>query len=244
MAALKHGGNRERTQREIAQLAARFIVEDGHESGPARQKAAAEILGAGVRANGAMPDHTQMETALRAHLRTHLGDAHRVLLQRLRACALEWMQALADFQPHLVGAVLNGSATLHSPLHLHLYTDNAKDVEMALLDRGIDIRVAPGEAGHAHVQEVIGFLDAGDGPRGTAPPVRAPHRARETPAAATAVLITVLDTGALRFSPAAHERRQDPDLHPVERSGRASAPMVRQLLAETSGTAAPEAAHA
>jgi hypothetical protein len=239
---MRHGGTREQTQQEIARLAARFIVEDGHDSGPARQKAAAQVLGHAVRANGAMPDHEQMEAALRAHLREHLGAAHGSLLQRLRECALGWMQSLDGFQPHLVGAVLNGSATPQSPVHLHLFTDNAKEVEMALLDRGLDIRVGPADPGQPHVQEVIGFLDpcreAGSGGG-----VRTPQRPREMAAPALAILLTVLDADALRLAPPAHARREDPDLHPVERSGRASAQMVRRLLAETSGNSA-EAVHA
>ncbi len=243
MAALKHGGNREHVQQDIARLAARFIVEDGHDSGPARHKAAAEILGSAARLQGALPDHEQMEAALRAHLRAHLGLAHRALLQRLRERALHWMQALAGFQPHLVGAVLNGSATPHSPVHLHLYADNAKEVEMALLDLGLDIRVAPGEPGQPHVQEVIGFLEREEAaPARTAP--RSTQGPRDASAPATAVMLTVLDSGARRFSPAAHARRQDPELHPVERSGRADAPMVRQLLADSTGAPAAQLAHA
>jgi hypothetical protein len=234
---VKNGGSREDLQRAIADLAARLMAEDGLDSAQARHKAAADLLGPSARAPGALPDQEQLESALRAYLQLHMGEAHRILLRDLRALALEWMQILEAFQPHLVGAVLNGSATPHSHLHLHLFTDSAKDVEMALLDRGLDIRVGPADDGPAHAQERIGFLAAG-GPR----PAGGRERAHAAPG--TPILLTVLDTDALRSSPSAHARRRDPGLHPVERSGRANLQMLRQLLEASPGAAAPEALHA
>jgi len=44
--------------------------------------------------------------------------------------------------------------------------------------------------------------------------------------------LNVMDPVALRVAPAG--RPKDPDLHPVERSGRASVTMVERLLEETS----------
>jgi hypothetical protein len=232
---LKSGGDREQVQEQIAVLAARYIAEDGLESAQARHKAAREVLGAGARTQGALPDHERIEAALREYLRTHEGEAHRIRLQKLRGLALEWMQVLADFQPHLVGPVLNGSATAHSHLHLHLFTDSAKDVEMALLDRGLDIRVGPADNGPAHAQEMIGFI---------APAAGLAGRGRGPAADATPVLLTVLDTMALRQAPSGSARRQDPLLHPVERAGRANTEMLRALIDATSSTGNAEALHA
>jgi hypothetical protein len=243
MAVLKSGGSREQLQREIANLAARLIAEDGRDSGQARRKAAAQILGDSVRANGSLPDNEQVEAALREYLRTNRGDAHRVFLQRMRTLALEWMHTLAAFEPHLVGSVLNGSATEQSPVHLHLFTDSAKDVEIALLDLGLDIRVAPAENGQPHVQEVIGFLAPVPARHRGAVDAGTTKRARDTPPPATPILLTVLDVGALRFSPPAHVRRQDPSLGPIERSGRANRDMVQQLLIGLAGSAEQEAVH-
>ena len=228
--AVKNVGGREELQLEIAALAARLIAEDGMDCGPARHKAAAAILGTSVRAGGALPDQEQLEAALRSHLRLHDGAAHRQLLQNLRTLAMEWMQLLAAFEPHLVGAVLNGSATVHSHLHLHLFTDSAKDVEMALLDRGLDIRVGPADDRAAHAQEVIGFLARDSG--ASSPP-------RGGAADSTPVLLTVMDATALRQAPSAHARRHDPSLHAVERAGRANLRMLRELLQASSGPPVP-----
>ena len=234
-ATLNTGGSREELQLAIATLAARLMAEDGLELGPARHKAAVVVLGAQARAGSALPDHEQVETALRCYLREHDGAAHRQMLLKLRLLAVEWMQILAPFQPHLVGPVLNGSATLHSHLHLHLFTDSAKDVEMALLDRGLDIRVGPADDGPAHAQEVIGFM---------VPDAGAPRTGRRAAMSATPIMLTVLDTTALRHAPSAQARRHDPNLHAVERSGRANLHMLRELLDAPSGSAAPELIHA
>jgi hypothetical protein len=235
MAAVKNGGSREALQLSIATLAARLIADDGLELGPARHKAAAAILGTAARGSGALPDHEQIEAALRHYLHEHDGAAHRQLLQKLRLLALEWMQLLAPFQPHLVGSVLNGSATEHSHLHLHLFADSAKDVEMALLDRGLDIRVGPADGEPVHAQEVIGFL---------APHPGTERAVRGGAEPSTPVLLTVLDITALRHAPSARARRHDPSLHAVERAGRANLQMLRELLDAASGSAAPEPLHA
>lgn len=218
---MRTSGNREKLQREIAAVAARLMAEDGHDCAQAKRKAAVEV-GAADGARGLLPDNEQIEAALREYLRAFDGPAHRELLQQRRRLAAQWMQTLARFQPYLVGPVLNGSATRHSHLRLNLYTESAKDVEMALLDLGIDIRVAPPGSDDSRAQEMIGFMvadpdDKADGkPGGTKTPI----------------LLAVFDEDALRISPATRARAQDPDLHPVERAGRADLAMVRRLLEE------------
>jgi hypothetical protein len=47
------------------------------------------------------------------------------------------MQLLAKFNPHLTGAVLDGTAGLGSETHIHLFADSLKDVEMFLLNQDI-----------------------------------------------------------------------------------------------------------
>jgi len=210
--------DREDLQREIATIAARLMAEDGHDYGQAKRKAAAEIGAERGRLERVLPDNGQIDTALREYLRTVVGAPHRARLHRMRALAVEWMQRLECFDPHLVGAVLNGSATKFSPLELNLYTESAKDVEIALLDRGIDFRVAPPPGGATRAQEVIGFL--------AEPASRGPGDS------ASAILLAVYDPEARRIAPGASSRPADPLLHPIERMGRASLTLTRQLLAE------------
>ncbi len=237
MAAVKTGSGREHLQQQIAARAARFVADDGHDISEACHKAVAEVLGADGRMPGALPRHDQVAAEVRRYQRLFHAEPHRRLLRQRRTLAARWMQILEAFSPHLVGPVLDGSATRFSPLHLQLFTDSAKDVEMALLDRGLDIRVAPPDRGHSRVQEVIGFL---------APPGEAPGDGAADDR--VRILLTVLDTGGMRSGggmrrpPAgAAEAGSDDDLHPVERLQRATPGQLRQLLTDTTGEASSDA---
>lgn len=212
-------GSRERLQQEIAVLAARHMVESGDDCAAARRKAAAELGADASRMREGMPDRRQIETALRAYLRTVIGAPYRAWLREQRQLAARWMEILAEFEPYLVGAVLNGSATRDCHVHLQLFADSAKDVEMALLDRGLDIRVEAADPAEPHAQERIGFVVGGRG-------------------SAAGVLLTVYDRVALRVAPPGRNRPPDPDQHPLERAGRANLAMLRELLAVTAEPAA------
>ncbi len=199
-------------QIEIAAAAARLIAEDGLDYASAKRKAADEVLGAGRRRT--LPDNATLERELRRYLATFDADHHKPRLAALRALALELMQRLARFDPHLVGAVLNGSATAHSNIHLHLFTDNAKDVEMFLLDAGIDFEVEDaGRAEPGSPSEELHFVVPG-------------------PAAGLAdrigVVLSVHDTDAIRIAP--RHRSTDPDLDPIEAAGRANAKSLGELI--------------
>ena len=210
-------GEREKLQREIAAMAARLIVEEGRDSAQAKRKAALALAGNRARSPAVLPDKEQMDRALRAYLRTVVGAPHAAMLRRRRTAAVHWMQILEAFRPHLVGAVLDGSATEHAPIKLNLYTESAKDVELALLERGIDFRVTEASCGDGHAQEVIGFLARSTEGAAGEPPL--------------AILLTVYEPAAQRIAPSA--RSSDPLLHPIERRGRADIALLRQLLDES-----------
>jgi hypothetical protein len=59
------------------------------------------------------------------------------------------MQRLADFRPHLAGAVWRGTATRLNPIRLQLYCDDAKTAEIALINLGLRFEVVsePGPRG-------------------------------------------------------------------------------------------------
>ncbi len=129
---------------ELAATAARLIAEEGCEYGQAKRRAAQEILGDEVR-RSTMPDNQEVEHELRRYLKLFGGEAHRALLAAMREAAVEIMQTLQEFDPHLIGAVLNGTATEHSDIHLQLFVDSAKDVELRLMNLGIDFDVDDGD---------------------------------------------------------------------------------------------------
>src|SRR5690606_20030321 len=59
-------------------------------------------------------------------------------LLALRELALLWMDRLQAFRPHLGGAVWHGTATRHSDIYMHLFCDDPKQAEWALIDHRVD----------------------------------------------------------------------------------------------------------
>lgn len=139
---------------EIAAAAARLIVDEGMDWGPAKQRAARD-LGA---PRAALPGNDVVEDAVREHIAIFHADTQPAELRALRELAAVWMARLADFRPHLTGAVWRGTATRLSNVHLQLYCDDSKAAEIALLDRGVDFDVAETTANRRQVDMLI--LDA------------------------------------------------------------------------------------
>ena len=115
--------------REIAASAARLVVEEGLEYGPAKRRAARDF---GRRAE--LPDNEAVEDAVREHLALFCADTQPAELRALRKLALTWMRRLAAFRPHLAGAAWRGTATRLSPLLLDLYCDDPKSAEITLIN--------------------------------------------------------------------------------------------------------------
>jgi hypothetical protein len=122
---------------EIAASAARLVVEDGMEYGPAKRKAARQLGRTAVRP-AELPSNESVEDEVRDYIALFCADTQPAELQALRELALTWMERLAEFRPHLSGAVWRGTATRHSAIHLDLYCDDSKSAEIALINRGID----------------------------------------------------------------------------------------------------------
>ena len=126
---------------ELAQVAARLVVEDGMEYAGAKRQAVKQL---GLPPRTALPDNDAIDTAVREHIALFCGDTQPAELATLRAIALIWMQRLSAFRPHLGGAVWHGTATRHTDVCVQLFCDDPKEPEWALLDRRVDYR--PGEA--------------------------------------------------------------------------------------------------
>jgi hypothetical protein len=123
---------------EIAAAAARMIAEDGADYGTAKRKAARLILG-NQRVHGdVLPDNAQIEAEVREYQALFQGEEQSQRLLHLRRLALEVMEKFEDFAPYLTGAVLNGTASEHSDIHLQLFTESSKDVAVFLLNAGMD----------------------------------------------------------------------------------------------------------
>ncbi len=120
---------------EIANAAARFVVEEGLEWGPAKRRAVRQL---GLPARTALPDNDLVENAVREYIGLFCADTQPAELRALRELALVWMERMAEFRPHLGGAVWYGTATRLSDIYLQLFCDDCKSAEIALIDHHVD----------------------------------------------------------------------------------------------------------
>ncbi len=135
--------------REIAQAAARWVVEEGMEYGPAKKRAVRDL---GLSPRTALPDNHLLEDSVREYLQIFAADTQPQELLALRRLAQTWMQRLAAFRPHLTGAVWRGTATRLSDIHLQLFCDDSKSAEIELINQGLDFDV--GSTHHPKAGEV------------------------------------------------------------------------------------------
>jgi hypothetical protein len=126
---------------ELAAVAARFVVEEGLDYGAAKRRAGKQL---GWPARGPWPDNEAVDAAVREHIAIFCADTQPAELRALRELALVWMDRLAEFRPHLGGAVWHGTATRHSDIHLQLFCEDPKAAEWALLDRRVDYHPGTG----------------------------------------------------------------------------------------------------
>lgn len=122
------------TSQEIANTAARMVVEEGLEWGPAKRRAAKQL---GLPARTALPDNDMVEAAVREYIEIFCADTQPQELRALRELALVWMERLQEFRPHLSGAVWRGTATRMSDIYIGLFCDDSKSAEIALINHNV-----------------------------------------------------------------------------------------------------------
>ncbi|MBS0608833.1 MAG: hypothetical protein JSS19_05705 [Proteobacteria bacterium] len=119
---------------EIANAAARLVVEEGLEWGPAKRRAVKQL---GLPARTPLPDNDFVEDAVREYIGLFCADTQPLELRALRELALVWMQRMQAFRPYLGGAVWHGTATRLSDIYIALFCDDPKSAEIALIDHHI-----------------------------------------------------------------------------------------------------------
>jgi Ni,Fe-hydrogenase III large subunit len=122
---------------DIAQAAARLVVDDGLEYGAAKRKAARDLSRRQGRRTE-LPSNEAIEDEVRDYLSLFQADTQPRELLALRRLALHWMERLQAFRPHLTGAVWRGTATRRSAVQIELYCDDPKAAEIALIDQRVD----------------------------------------------------------------------------------------------------------
>ncbi len=118
---------------ELTATAARLVVDEGMEYGAAKRKAARSF---GNRVE--LPSDEQVEEAVREHIELFCADTQPAELHALREVAALWMGRMADFRPHVSGAVWRGTATRLSTVRLDLYCDDPKAAEIQMINAGED----------------------------------------------------------------------------------------------------------
>ena len=119
---------------EISQAAARLVVEEGLEYGPAKRSAVKQLA---LPSRTPLPTNEQVEDAVREHIALFCAESQPAELRALRRLALLWMERMAAFRPHLGGAVWHGTATQMSDIYLQLFCDDSKSAEIALINNQV-----------------------------------------------------------------------------------------------------------
>ena len=123
----------------LARESARIMAEQGIDDFLLAKRKAAERFG--VTERSALPGNQEIESALSEHLRLFAGQTHEHHLQNLRKIALGTMRDFNQFKPKLAGPVLNGTATPHSDITLHLFADPAELVAIRLMALNISYAI-------------------------------------------------------------------------------------------------------
>ena len=143
---------------EIAAAAARLVVEEGMEYGPAKRRAA-RSLGRNSSRSAELPGNDEVEDAVREYLALFCADTQPAELAELRAIAARWMERLAAFRPYLTGAVWRGTATRLNDIHLDLYCDDSKEAELTLIDRRVDYDVGSTQGPRGQSVDVLSIAE-------------------------------------------------------------------------------------
>ena len=144
-------------QEEIAATAARIVVEEGLEYGPAKRRAVKQL---GLNARAQLPNNDQLEDAVREYLELFCADTQPAELLALRQLASVWMARMADFRPHLGGAVWRGTATALSDIYLQLFCDDPKSAEISLIDHQVRYEVSTVQGFQGETVDALSILSA------------------------------------------------------------------------------------
>ncbi len=128
--------NHSERRRLIACAAARLIAEDGITDYTLAKRKAVHSLG--LPENTQLPENAEVEAELRLYQRLFQDEEQTGRIDHLRQKSCEIMSIMQRFNPYLTGSVLDGSAGRYAEIDIQLFTDSAKDVEIFLLNQGID----------------------------------------------------------------------------------------------------------
>ncbi len=120
----------------VADEAARLLYEEGYRDYlVAKQKAAQRLGCATDKAN--QPSNKDIHQAILVRRNTLASEKETHHLHELREVAIEAMEFLQSYSPVLVGAVADGTAGMHTPAVIHLFSPTAEEIMFYLEDNNI-----------------------------------------------------------------------------------------------------------
>ncbi|CAI8773187.1 MULTISPECIES: hypothetical protein [Methylococcus] len=129
---------RQKTRSHLAWAAARLMAEQGIDDPQQALNKAAARLGQTDRRQ--LPEPDEVDAALIEYNRLFRPAMQSAELDRQRVLALEAMEFLAEFDPRLTGAALDGTAGRHSSITLQVFADAPEEVMRKLLDAHVPFR--------------------------------------------------------------------------------------------------------
>lgn len=87
------------------------------------------------------PKADEILNALRDHQRLFRAAPQARQLHQRRLAASQAMDFFSRWQPRLIGPVLDGTADAHSPVQLHLHTDQVEALLGQMVEQGIEYRI-------------------------------------------------------------------------------------------------------
>jgi hypothetical protein len=134
---------------DIAQLAARLLVEGSVRSFGAAKRKAAALCGARGGARN-LPSNLHVLYSVVEYQRIFEFTTLAERNEKLRRAALVALQELRDFSPRLHGAVLFGTTLRTSAVEIHLFCDETEQVTRFLLERGMVFQLTDVQLTVAH----------------------------------------------------------------------------------------------
>jgi hypothetical protein len=113
---------------EWAQAAGRLLAEGWAEGYADARERAADELGLSAQTRDA-PNNREIDAAMRAYQALFLAEETKQRVRAQREVAMHLMQELQAFEPRLVGPALAGTATQHTPINLHVFSDDPTALE-------------------------------------------------------------------------------------------------------------------
>lgn len=144
---------RDDTRSAIAVHAARLMAQDGIENYGLAKRKAAKLLG--IPDSSRMPNNDEIDVALREYQDIYRSNDQEQRIRVLREQAVRAMRELAVFDPHLTGSVLSGIAGPYAVIHLQLFADNVKAVELFLIDRKMPYKTSQSRLYAGHEPRVL-----------------------------------------------------------------------------------------